>query len=124
VRINAPSLQIEYVKSIISNLPEANQETLHWLIVFLSKVAQNSQVNKMDMSNLATMFGPNLIRSKMQTATQMLGDLPSVRIIMLIIMRNYKFIFEVCRIKIIIIIIMNMKLIIILLLIIMLKIGI
>ena len=86
---------MEYIKSIVQNIPESNQETLHWLIVFLNKVAQYSSENKMDLANLATMFGPNLIRSQKQSATQLLSDLPAVRLIMLVILRNYKSIFDV-----------------------------
>ncbi len=41
-------------------LPPANYTVLSWLMQHLSRVAENSEVNKMTMSNLGVVFSPCL----------------------------------------------------------------
>lgn len=44
-------------------LPDHNYETLKHLMRHLCKVTERSQYNKMDLKNLAIVFGPTLVRS-------------------------------------------------------------
>ncbi|GAB1605110.1 rho GTPase-activating protein 6-like [Argonauta hians] len=71
-RINNPDKQILALKLLVSLLPTPNRDTLWALMKFLRKVAQHSTDtidkngktlpgNKMDSSNLATLFGPNIL---------------------------------------------------------------
>ena len=58
---------------LIERVPRENLYTLFRLAVFLNDVAAYSDENKMDKSNLATMFGPNILRRHQQNPTQILS---------------------------------------------------
>ncbi|XP_034720114.1 rho GTPase-activating protein 1 isoform X2 [Etheostoma cragini] len=53
--------QVDLIKTLMESLPEENYASLRHLITFLAKVSANSEVNKMTNSNLAVVFGPNLL---------------------------------------------------------------
>ncbi|KAK5847976.1 hypothetical protein PBY51_017063 [Eleginops maclovinus] len=53
--------QAEQLKALVESLPEENYSSLRCLVTFLAQVSANSEVNKMTNSNLAVVFGPNLL---------------------------------------------------------------
>ncbi|KAG7502016.1 rho GTPase-activating protein 1 [Solea senegalensis] len=53
--------QVMAMKMLVESLPEENYTSLRYLITFLAQVSANSEVNKMTNSNLAVVFGPNLL---------------------------------------------------------------
>ncbi|CAL8289463.1 unnamed protein product [Lota lota] len=53
--------QAAAMKALVASLPEENYASLRYLITFLAQVAANSEINKMTNSNLAVVFGPNLL---------------------------------------------------------------
>lgn len=64
--IQVPSLskteRVTAVKKIIlEKLPEENYKVLKFIVTFLTKVMDCSDLNKMNASNLAVVFGPNLV---------------------------------------------------------------
>ncbi|XP_035225614.1 rho GTPase-activating protein 1-like [Stegodyphus dumicola] len=54
---------------ILHRLPEDNYEVLHYLFEFLVKVVDRSDLNKMTASNLAIVFGPNLLWARNKQAS-------------------------------------------------------
>lgn len=46
----------------LSSLPTANRVLLYWLIKFLKRVSEKASVNKMEVGNLAIVFGPTILR--------------------------------------------------------------
>jgi len=46
---------------VMEKLPEDNYKILKYIISFLSRVMERADLNKMNASNLAVVFGPNLI---------------------------------------------------------------
>ncbi|KFM71917.1 Rho GTPase-activating protein 68F, partial [Stegodyphus mimosarum] len=54
---------------ILHRLPEDNYEILHYLFEFLVKVVDRSDLNKMTASNLAIVFGPNLLWARNKQAS-------------------------------------------------------
>ncbi|KAJ3327002.1 Rho GTPase-activating protein 27 [Blyttiomyces sp. JEL0837] len=50
------------MKTLVQSLPPSNYDVLEFLIRHLCKVAEQSEVNKMERSNLAIVFAPTLIR--------------------------------------------------------------
>jgi len=55
---------VQHLKSLIRRLPPYNRFTLHHLFKFLRLVALHGDQNKMKSSNLAIVFGPNILCKK------------------------------------------------------------
>ncbi|XP_075260572.1 uncharacterized protein LOC142352090 [Convolutriloba macropyga] len=55
--------RLDSMRRVINQLPTHNLETLKYLMRHLDKIAKHSEENKMDVTNLATVFGPTLLRS-------------------------------------------------------------
>ncbi|XP_042209214.1 uncharacterized protein LOC121857291 [Homarus americanus] len=73
-KIRNRKLQFEALQHLIQLMPPANRDTLYSLLIFLATVAENAvdqqtstgetmQGNKMDSSNLATLFAPNILHT-------------------------------------------------------------
>ena len=54
--------RLSEIKNLVQKLPKVHYEVLEFLIRHLTKVASRSEINKMEASNLAIVFGPSLIR--------------------------------------------------------------
>ena len=59
---------------IDNKLPPLSRAILRHLVSFLRKVNEHSAVNKMPIHNIATVFGPNLLRQKDANMLQMVED--------------------------------------------------
>lgn len=55
--------RLQNLWTVVSQLPKANKDNLRYLIKFLAKIEQNSEVGKMNAHNLAIVMAPNLIWS-------------------------------------------------------------
>lgn len=55
------SLRVTHCRQILQSLPEHNYAVLRYLVAFLHMVSRESIMNKMNSSNLACVFGLNLI---------------------------------------------------------------
>ncbi|KAF7648138.1 hypothetical protein LDENG_00161500 [Lucifuga dentata] len=53
--------QVVVMKKLLESLPEENYASLRYLVTFLAQVSSSSDINKMTNSNLAVVFGPNLL---------------------------------------------------------------
>ena len=69
------------VNNALQNMPEHHRNTLFYLLDFLEDVAANEEVNKMSISNLATVFGPAVMRSKCEPkdVSEMMLELRSIQ---------------------------------------------
>lgn len=54
--------QVDILKRAMSDLPKDNYNVLKCLCKFLKEIDANTHINKMSALNLATVFGPNIIR--------------------------------------------------------------
>ncbi|CAI9575347.1 unnamed protein product [Staurois parvus] len=59
-----PEKQVESTQEVLKTLPEENYEVLRFLTAFLVEVSAWSSENKMTNTNLAVVFGPNLMWAK------------------------------------------------------------
>ncbi|XP_063800608.1 rho GTPase-activating protein 1 [Pseudophryne corroboree] len=59
-----PDKQVEATREILKTLPQENYEVLRFLTTFLVEVSARSGENKMTNTNLAVVFGPNLLWAK------------------------------------------------------------
>ena len=82
---------MHHVKDLISKLPLAHRVTLRYLMEYLVVVKDHSQVNFMTSANLGVVFGPNLMRKKVQDHISLMNT-ASARIVEFMI-DNYSVLF-------------------------------
>lgn len=64
--------RLQTLWTVINKLPKANYNNFRYLIKFLAKLAEKSDVNKMKPSNIAIVIGPNLMWTEKSNAPNML----------------------------------------------------
>jgi len=62
---------IKLLRDLLATIPEEHEICFRHLLPFLRRVADQSDRNQMGVSNLAIVFGPNLIRPREETAASM-----------------------------------------------------
>ncbi|KAI1301873.1 Rho GTPase-activating protein 1 [Halotydeus destructor] len=77
---------------VLQRLPEDNYKLLKYLVKFLVKVMDRSDLNKMTASNLAIVFGPNLLWSENKQAS--LTSLTNINHFTEFILKNHDLILE------------------------------
>ena len=95
--------RLQQMKMVIHQLPIHNFATLKYLMNHLDKIARKSERNKMDFSNLATVFGPTLLRSPQSSSSKnssqrddmitVWGDMLEQRSILEQIIANHQWLF-------------------------------
>jgi len=66
------------LRALVLQLPEANYNLAQVLFHFLYKMAKYSDVTSMDSSNIAIVFGPNVLINKQADDLQKLQDTPQI----------------------------------------------
>ncbi|KYO25175.1 rho GTPase-activating protein 22 isoform X2 [Alligator mississippiensis] len=84
----------ELVKQV-KNLPPANYNLLKYICKFLDEVQSHSSINKMSVQNLATVFGPNILRPKMEDPVTMMEGTSLVQHLMTVLISEQGRIFAV-----------------------------
>ncbi|NXM17570.1 RHG22 protein, partial [Ploceus nigricollis] len=84
----------ELVKQV-KNLPQANYNLLKYICKFLDEVQAHSSINKMSVQNLATVFGPNILRPKMEDPVTMMEGTSLVQHLMTVLISEQGRIFAV-----------------------------
>ncbi|XP_063167637.1 rho GTPase-activating protein 25 isoform X2 [Candoia aspera] len=79
----------------LAHLPQDNHNLLSYICRFLHEVQQNSVTNKMNVENLATVFGVNLIRPKMEDPVTIMRGTPQIQKVMTAMISDHKTLFPV-----------------------------
>ena len=74
-KIEDPGQRLVGLKRLVHDLPEVHFETLKFMGKHLCKVVENSAVNKMEVRNLAIVFGPTLVRTADDNMLSMVTDM-------------------------------------------------
>lgn len=61
-KIEDPKARMAELKKLVEALPKHNYHTLKHIVGHLKRVADNSHMNKMDVKNMAIVFGPTIVR--------------------------------------------------------------
>ncbi|KAM9774023.1 rho GTPase-activating protein 17a isoform 6-T6 [Syngnathus typhle] len=69
---------------VCDKLPKNNKTNLRYLVKFLAKLAQDSEVNKMTPSNIAIVLGPNLLWAKTEGSLAEMAAATSVHVVSII----------------------------------------
>ncbi|KAJ1173633.1 hypothetical protein NDU88_005462 [Pleurodeles waltl] len=81
--LKEPEGRLEAFRAAFNKLPERNQTNLRYLVKFLSKLAENQEVNKMTPGNIAIVLGPNLLWPRIDKDSSEL-DMASVSSILVV----------------------------------------
>ncbi|XP_056327289.1 rho GTPase-activating protein 22 isoform X2 [Danio aesculapii] len=79
----------ELVKQV-STLPQANYNLLKYICKFLDEVQSHSNENKMSVQNLATVFGPNILRPKIEDPVSMMEGTTQVQQLMTVLISEHE----------------------------------
>ncbi|KFQ18458.1 Rho GTPase-activating protein 22, partial [Merops nubicus] len=89
----------ELVKQV-KKLPQANYNLLKYICKFLDEVQAHSSINKMSVQNLATVFGPNILRPKMEDPMTMMEGTSLVQHLMTVLISEQGRIFAVPQVDV------------------------
>jgi len=67
-----------HLRRYVQQLPVLNRTVLEYLMKFLARVDEHSAENKMAVHNIATVFAPNLLKSRDGNVFEMVQDTPHV----------------------------------------------
>ncbi|XP_068962355.1 rho GTPase-activating protein 17 isoform X4 [Petaurus breviceps papuanus] len=82
--VQDPDKKLQDLWSICQKLPKPNLANFRYLIKFLAKLAQTSDVNKMTPSNIAIVLGPNLLWAKTEGSLADMAAATSVHVVAVI----------------------------------------
>uniref|UniRef100_A0A673WUJ3 Rho GTPase activating protein 22 n=1 Tax=Salmo trutta TaxID=8032 RepID=A0A673WUJ3_SALTR len=78
----------------VRTLPQVNYNLLKYICRFLDEVQSHSSQNKMSVQNLATVFGPNILRPKMEDAQTMMEGSSQVHHLMTILISEHSRLYQ------------------------------
>ncbi|CAI5783430.1 GTPase-activating 25 [Podarcis lilfordi] len=81
----------------LSLLPRDNYNLLSYICRFLHEVQQSSSTNKMSVENLATVFGVNLIRPKIEDPATIMRGTPQIQKVMSTLISDHEKLFPVSK---------------------------
>ncbi|CAM5128189.1 unnamed protein product [Eretmochelys imbricata] len=81
----------------VKTLPQANYNLLKYICKFLDEVQAHSSVNKMSVQNLATVFGPNILRPKMEDPVTIMEGTSLVQHLMTVLISEHGHIFAISQ---------------------------
>ncbi|KAG9346119.1 hypothetical protein JZ751_007937 [Albula glossodonta] len=73
----------------VKTLPQANYNLLKYICKFLDEVQSHSNENKMSVQNLATVFGPNILRPKMEDPVTIMEGTSMVQHLMTVLISEH-----------------------------------
>ncbi|XP_070412081.1 rho GTPase-activating protein 24-like isoform X2 [Nothobranchius furzeri] len=81
------------LRNLLHDLPVANFNLLSFICQFLNEVQSYSNSNKMSVQNLATVFGPNILRAKAEDPQSIMGGAALVQLLMLELIQEHESLF-------------------------------
>ncbi|CAN9492915.1 unnamed protein product [Ophioblennius macclurei] len=81
----------------ISLLPRINYNLLSYVCRFLFEVQQHSNVNKMNVENLATVMGINLLKPQIEDPITVMKATPQIQKLMTVMIRQHETLFPVSK---------------------------
>ncbi|XP_043924878.1 rho GTPase-activating protein 24-like isoform X2 [Protopterus annectens] len=84
---------LEELKRLLKDLSAVNLNLLQYICRFLDEVQSYSNVNKMSIRNLATVFGPNILRPKVEDPETIIGGTALVQQLMAVMISEHSKLF-------------------------------
>ncbi|XP_047232838.1 rho GTPase-activating protein 17a isoform X4 [Girardinichthys multiradiatus] len=82
--VSDPDKRLQALWVVCDQLPKNNKNNLRYLVKFLDKLAQDSEVNKMTPSNISIVLGPNLLWAKTEGSLAEMAAATSVHVVAII----------------------------------------
>uniref|UniRef100_A0A3Q3VQ86 Rho GTPase-activating protein 17 n=1 Tax=Mola mola TaxID=94237 RepID=A0A3Q3VQ86_MOLML len=82
--VSDPDKRLQALWVVCDKLPKNNKTNLRYLVKFLSRLAQDSEVNKMNPSNIAIVLGPNLLWAKTEGSLAEMAAATSVHVVAIV----------------------------------------
>ncbi|XP_068162394.1 rho GTPase-activating protein 17a isoform X4 [Antennarius striatus] len=82
--VSDPDKRLQALWCVCDKLPKNNRTNLRYLVKFLSKLAQDSEMNKMTPSNIAIVLGPNLLWTKNEGTLAEMAAATSVHVVAIV----------------------------------------
>jgi len=92
-KIDLAPRRMDQLRKLVRELPEIHLETLKYLTSHLCQVAEHSAINKMEVRNLAIVFGPTLVRTTDDNMVSMVTDMSQQCRIIESILSNWEYFF-------------------------------
>jgi len=93
-KIEVASKRLDQLRKLVRELPEVHLETLKYMAYHLCQVADHASLNKMEVRNLAIVFGPTLVRATDDNMVSMVTDMSQQCRIIESILSNWDFFFN------------------------------
>ncbi|CAG5958681.1 unnamed protein product [Menidia menidia] len=84
---------VKELQRLVESLPPVNYNLLKYICRFLDEVQSYSGVNKMSVQNLATVFGPNILRPKMEDPVTIMEGTVLVQQLMAVLIGRHDVLF-------------------------------
>uniref|UniRef100_A0A9J8AIR0 Rho GTPase activating protein 22 n=1 Tax=Cyprinus carpio carpio TaxID=630221 RepID=A0A9J8AIR0_CYPCA len=81
---------IQELEKLVTTLPAANYNLLKYICKFLDEVQSHSSENKMGVQNLATVFGPNILRPNMEDPVAIMEGTSLVQHLMTLLISKHE----------------------------------
>ncbi|RXM36887.1 Rho GTPase-activating protein 22, partial [Acipenser ruthenus] len=81
---------IQELVNQVKGLPQANYNLLKYICKFLDEVQSHSNENKMSVQNLATVFGPNILRPKFEDPVTIMEGTSLVQHLMTVLISKHE----------------------------------
>ncbi|XP_052426901.1 rho GTPase-activating protein 22 [Carassius gibelio] len=81
---------IQELGKLVTTLPAANYNLLKYICKFLDEVQSHENENKMGVQNLATVFGPNILRPNMEDPVAIMEGTSLVQHLMTLLISNHE----------------------------------
>ncbi|XP_062840857.1 rho GTPase-activating protein 17b isoform X3 [Trichomycterus rosablanca] len=82
--VSDPDKKLQALWVTCDRLPKANKANMRYLVKFLAKLAQESEVNKMTSTNISIVLGPNLLWAKAEGSLAEMAAATSVHVVAII----------------------------------------
>ena len=92
-KIELAARRMDQLRKLIKDLPAFHFETLKYVTNHLCQVAEHASVNKMEVRNLAIVFGPTLVRTSDDNMVSMVTDMSQQCRIIESILSNWEYFF-------------------------------
>ncbi|XP_015251781.1 PREDICTED: rho GTPase-activating protein 25 [Cyprinodon variegatus] len=87
----------EKLEKQIALLPRANYNILRYVCRFLFEVQRHSNVNKMNVENLATVMGINLLKPQIEDPATVMKATPQIQKMMTVMIRQHETLFPISK---------------------------